>query len=166
MKSENLANLILSAKGRHHYSYEALAKACGDVPSAGRLHQLAKYPLKTFPDPATVLGLARGCGVPPDEVIKASARSLGINLSDGDSDLIHVPGFSDLPIQVQETYRALGHQMTSLLPDGVKSSRFRSGGPEDDARIADELNELADAATAQARVYRTEAEHHAERARR
>lgn len=114
MMNPLLADLISDAKTRYSYSYESMAKACGGVPGSGRLHQLATKALKTFPDPDTINGLARGCRVSPLEVIKASARSLGINVSDDDQSLVHIPGFERLPVQVQDTFRDLGQQMGEL----------------------------------------------------
>lgn len=109
-----LAELILDTKDRNEYSYESLAKACGGVPGAGRLHQLATKEQKTFPDPETINGLARGCKVAPLEVIKAAARSLGLSVSDGATDNVHIHGYDLLPGKLKSTIQDLGEQVAEL----------------------------------------------------
>lgn len=109
-----LAELILATKDRNEYSYESLAKACGGVPGAGRLHQLATKEQKTFPDPETINGLARGCKVAPLEVIKAAARSLGLSVSDGAADNVHIHGYDLLPGKLKATIQDLGEQVAEL----------------------------------------------------
>lgn len=114
MMNPTLAELILDTKDRNEYSYESLAKACGGVPGAGRLHQLATKELKTFPDPETINGLARGCKVAPLEVIKAAARSLGLSVSDGAADNVHIHGYDLLPGKLKATIQDLGEQVAEL----------------------------------------------------
>ena len=128
-----LADLISDAKTRLGYSYESMSKACGGVPGAGRLHQLATKPLRTFPDPDTINGLARGCKVSPLDIIKASARSLGINVSDDDRDQVRIPGFDNLPPTVRDTFRDLGLQVGELAKragdgDGKATPHTDAGG--------------------------------------
>lgn len=128
-----LADLISDAKTRLGYSYESMSKACGGVPGAGRLHQLATKPLRTFPDPDTINGLARGCKVSPLDIIKASARSLGINVSDDDRDQVRIPGFDSLPPTVRDTFRDLGQQVGELAKragdgDGKATPHTDAGG--------------------------------------
>ncbi|GAA4914626.1 hypothetical protein [Nesterenkonia rhizosphaerae] len=69
-------DLIESLKGAR--TYEALAKDCGGTPSPGRIHQMAKSPMKVFPSPESLRGLAKGLGVRPSVVVKACAESLGL----------------------------------------------------------------------------------------
>lgn len=114
MMNPTLAELILDTKDRNEYSYESLAKACGGVPGAGRLHQLATKEQKTFPDPETINGLARGCKVAPLEVIKAAARSLGLSVSDGAADTVHIHGYDLLPGKLKSTIQDLGEQVSEL----------------------------------------------------
>ena len=109
-----LADLILETKARNGYSYESFAKACGGVPGAGRLHQLATKEQKTFPDPETINGLARGCKVSPMEVITAAARSLGLNVSDDAADSVHIHGYDQLPGKLKATIQDLGEQVAEL----------------------------------------------------
>ena len=128
-----LADLISDAKARLGYSYESMSKACGGVPGAGRLHQLATKPLRTFPDPDTINGLARGCKVSPLDIIKASARSLGINVSDDNRDQVRIPGFDNLPPTVRDTFRDLGQQVGELAKragdgDGKATPHTDAGG--------------------------------------
>lgn len=109
-----LAELILATKDRNEYSYESLAKACGGVPGAGRLHQLATKEQKTFPDPETINGLARGCKVAPLEVIKAAARSLSLSVSDDAADNVYMHGYDLLPGNLKSTIQDLGEQVAEL----------------------------------------------------
>ena len=70
-----LSELLNERKGDR--SYEALERDCGGVPKAARLQQIATKPPKTFPDPDSIRGLARGLRVPERVVLAAAAESLG-----------------------------------------------------------------------------------------
>lgn len=69
----NLAALIADRKGTR--SYDRLAEDCGGTPSSGRLHQMATRPLKNFPDPDSIRGMANGLGVTVTDIVMAAARS-------------------------------------------------------------------------------------------
>ena len=71
-----LSELLNERKGDR--SYEALERDCGGVPKAARLQQIATKPPKTFPDPDSIRGLARGLRVPERVVLAAAAESLGL----------------------------------------------------------------------------------------
>ena len=53
-----LSELIIEYRGGR--SNVDLARDCGGTPSDKRLHQLVNQPMKNFPDPETIRGLARG----------------------------------------------------------------------------------------------------------
>lgn len=127
-----LADLILETKARNGYSYESFAKACGGVPGAGRLHQLATKEQKTFPDPETINGLARGCKVTPMEVIRSAARSLGLNVSDGTADSVYIHGYDQLPGKLKATIQDLGEQVAELAQKAGDGSE-RSATPMNQA---------------------------------
>lgn len=76
----DLAELILANKGER--SYETLSRACGGVPTAGRLQQIAGRgrSLANFPDPPSIRGLARGLGVTELAVVVAAAQTLGLDV--------------------------------------------------------------------------------------
>lgn len=76
----DLADLI--AKHQGDRTLQQLSRDCGGVPKAARLHQLLREPQKTFPEPPTLLGLARGLGVPLRVVVHAAARSVGLAIDD------------------------------------------------------------------------------------
>lgn len=74
----NLAELIRIAKGDR--SYDQLARDSGGRPTSARLQQIATTnPLKNFPDPPTIRGLAAGLRVTQASVVLAAAESLGLD---------------------------------------------------------------------------------------
>lgn len=81
----NLSDLITERKAGR--SYEQLSKECGGTPTSKRLQQIATNDIKSFPDPETIRGLARGLKVSERAVLSAAAESLGIEGSAGDSKL-------------------------------------------------------------------------------
>lgn len=83
-------------------SYEQLSKACGGLPTAKRLHQLATAPIKNFPDPDTIRALSKGLGVTESTVVLASAESLGLD--------VHTPNM----------WAALLPAGTELIPDHMR----------------------------------------------
>jgi hypothetical protein len=96
----DLQELIGLRKGDR--SYEQLSKACGGLPTAKRLQQLATAPIKNFPDPATIRSLSKGLGVTESTVVLASAASLGLE--------VHTPSM----------WAALLPAGTELIPDHMR----------------------------------------------
>lgn len=96
----DLQELIGLRKGDR--SYEQLSKACGGLPTAKRLHQLATAPIKNFPDPDTIRGLSKGLAVTESTVVLASAASLGLD--------VHTPTM----------WAALLPAGTELIPDHMR----------------------------------------------
>ena len=72
---DGIERLILDRKGDR--TYDRLSRDCGGVPSDKRLHQMATRPIRNFPDPDTIQGLARGLNVSALSVLVAIANSLG-----------------------------------------------------------------------------------------
>jgi hypothetical protein len=108
-----LQYLIQDHKGDR--SYAKLAADCGLLsPTAGRsVHKLAHNSIRSFPDPDTITGLARGLRVTPLEVLKAAAVSVGISVdATPDEDLV-IPGGGKLPAEA----RALVLNMAEQLLD-------------------------------------------------
>lgn len=74
----NLSDLIATHRGDR--SYAALARDCGGAPASERLRQLVTAPIRNFPDPPTIKGLATGLRLPESEVVLAAAESLGLEV--------------------------------------------------------------------------------------
>lgn len=106
--------MVSSVKEARGYTYDTFAKACGGVPARQRLFQLINAPLKNFPDPETIRGLALGTGYSVTDIILAAARSLGLSVRDTDPDSVRVSGLSALPASAREAYLHLGRELTSL----------------------------------------------------
>lgn len=88
----DLQHLLAQRKGTR--SYERLSRDCGGNPGAKRLQQLGTQPIKNFPDPPTVEGLARGLGVTRTEVVLACARSLGVAVEHDDALSLDTAGLT------------------------------------------------------------------------
>jgi len=114
----DLRTLVLDGKGDR--SFDRVSSDCGGVPTGKRLQQIATTPLKTFPDPASIRGLARGLGVSQQDVILASARSLGLSVA-GD----HTKGALVLS-DIDELDGDSRQVLTSLARTLVRLSRDRS----------------------------------------
>ncbi|WP_313812398.1 hypothetical protein [Glutamicibacter sp.] len=117
MQGQTLASLIEEARysspGKP-LSYDSLAKACGGKPSAGRLQQIVSGKLKNFPDPESIQGLMSGTGRTAEEIVLASARSLGLPVGDNPSDSVFVPGLSALPESALEVVKSLTRELVNL----------------------------------------------------
>lgn len=108
-----LQDLIVDQKAGR--SYEQLSKDCGGTPTAGRLQQIATTTLKSFPDPETIAGLARGLRVSSRAVLLAAAESLGLDVASGSRFEEYLPsGLDDL--LPEQTDAALA-MVTTLLRD-------------------------------------------------
>ncbi|MHA7144221.1 hypothetical protein ACX80U_05835 [Arthrobacter sp. TmT3-37] len=110
MSGETLRNLILDRKGSR--SYERLARDCGGVPKANRLHAMVANGLNNFPDPATIRGLSRGLNVSITTIVLACARSVGLPVSEsGDSDELVLQGAGALPADSKELLVNMSRQL-------------------------------------------------------
>ena len=132
MQATNLATLIANAKGSR--SYDRVAADCGGTPTAARLQQLATKPLKNFPDPDTIRGLARGLSTSVTEVIAASAASLGLTLHLGaDPDALVIGGAASLPPAAREAVTVVAREMLKL---SVANNEPQRAGGEHEQRSA------------------------------
>lgn len=117
MQEKTLGDLIEAARhvrSEKSLSYVELAKACGGKPTAARLQQYVTGALKNFPDPESILGLAKGTQYSPKEIILASARSLGLNIESDPEDLIFISGISTLPPSASESLMSIGRELVNL----------------------------------------------------
>ncbi|WP_432794458.1 hypothetical protein [Rhodococcus ruber] len=136
-----LAGLIADRKGTR--SYDRLSDDCGGTPSSGRLHQMATKPLKNFPDPESIRGMAQGLGVTVTDIVMASARSLELPVYTGnDPSALSIGGAGDLDDSSKEALATVAREfirLTSQRDEGaedgsgteeVPQSRPQAGGPE------------------------------------
>ncbi|WP_138414762.1 hypothetical protein [Sinomonas gamaensis] len=117
MSQQDLASLLADVKSARRWSFEAMSRACGGVPTGKRLFQLINSPLKNFPDPDTIRGLQRATGASATEIVMAAARSLGLDVSESDPDALHIPGISHAPDSTREALLALGREVSALVGD-------------------------------------------------
>lgn len=104
-----LRELILNRKGTR--SFDDLSKACGGSPTGKRLHQLVSRPMKNFPDPDTIKGLARGLNVSQTEVLLAAARSLGLRVTEADDTVLVLQEAGTLPQDRQELLMSISRAL-------------------------------------------------------
>lgn len=117
MQEKTLGDLIEAARhvrSEKSLSYAELAKACEGKPTAARLQQYVTGVLKNFPDPESILGLAKGTGNSPKEIVLASARSLGLNIESDPEDQIFINGISTLPPSAAESLMSIGRELVNL----------------------------------------------------
>lgn len=132
MQATDLATLIANAKGGR--SYDRIAADAGGVPTSARLQQLATKPLKNFPDPDTIRGLARGLSTSVTEVVAACAASLGLSMHLGaDPDALVIGGAASLPPSAREAITAVAREMLKL---GVAHDEPQEAGGEHEQRSA------------------------------
>lgn len=115
MSQQDLASLLADVKAVRRWSYEAMSRACGGVPTGKRLFQLINSPLKNFPDPDTIRGLQRATGASVTEIVLAAARSLGLDVTSSDPDALHIPGISRAPDSTREALLALGREVSAIV---------------------------------------------------
>lgn len=109
-----MADLDLPGLIRAHISDRSvvqLARDCGGTISPPRLHQMLKQPMRAFPDPDTIRGLARGLGVSVSDVIDACAGSLGLHTSHDD---LVIPGGGNLPPSSREVLLRVADELRRL----------------------------------------------------
>lgn len=123
---QNLAALILDRKGDR--SFSKLSEDCGGQPAGRRLQQFATRPIKNFPDPETIPGLARGLGVTTTEVILASARSLGIKVTASDAEALTLADAGKLPTDAQEALQQLTRAMLKMNSGDPRVRHLRPVG--------------------------------------
>lgn len=110
MAGETLRDLILDRKGTR--SYERLARDCGGVPKANRLHAMVANGMNNFPDPDTIRGLSRGLNVSVTSIVLACARSVGLPVSEGgEPDELVLQGAGSLPAESKELLVSMSRQL-------------------------------------------------------
>lgn len=117
----NLSELIDTHRGGR--SYVELARDCGGAPTDKRLQQLVRKPIRNFPDPPTVMGLARGLRVSQSAVVLAAAESLGLNVGSSMPRLVEL-----LPAGTQD----LTEQQAAAIAHLVRTIVDRDEGAGDD----------------------------------
>jgi hypothetical protein len=129
----NLAVLIADRKGTR--SYDRLAEDCGGTPSSGRLHQMATRPLKNFPDPDSIRGMANGLGVTVTDIVMAAARSLDLPVYTGnDPSALSIGGAGTLPDSAKEA-------LTSVAREFIKLTSQHETDGEADAQVTESRTE-------------------------
>lgn len=113
----NLSDLIDTHKGRR--SYPELSRDCGGAPTGKRIQQLVRDPIKNFPDPPTVVALAKGLRVPQRVVVLAAAESLGLDVHDTSPRVLQLMpgGAGELS---EEQAAAVAHLVDVIVNDPVR----------------------------------------------
>jgi hypothetical protein len=114
MSQPDLGALLADVKAARGWSFEAMSRACGGVPTGKRLFQLINSPLKNFPDPDTIRGLQRATGASTTEIVMAAARSLGLDVTETDPDALHVPGISGASDAARQALLEIGWELSTL----------------------------------------------------
>lgn len=91
-----------------------LSRDCGGVPTQSRLQQISTAPIKLFPDPDTIKGLARGLNVTVGEIVAVCARDLGLNVGTADESALVLAGARDLPESAQSVLIAVSREFQHL----------------------------------------------------
>lgn len=136
-----IERLILDRKGAR--SYERLSRDCGGVPSDKRLHQMVTRPIKSFPDPPTIQGLAQGLNVSVMQVLAALAKSLGINVtSTDDPDSLLIVGAGRLPQSAQDLLLSMAREMLYLQDESDHSEDEEKAPAQEELDLAAFKGEL------------------------
>jgi len=138
--TENLTLGQLIDARRGNRSYEALARDCGGTPGAKRLQQLAKKPVRNFPDPDSIRALALGLGASVTTVVMACARSLGLTVNTGDDPTSLVIGqAAQLPAAARDAIIAVAREMLKLQSVADKPTplqQLKQAAPVDEPAAA------------------------------
>lgn len=119
-ESAALRTLIRNRRGDRNNA--ELSRDCGGIPTQSRLQQITTMPIKVFPDPATLKGLARGLNVSVWEVVSACAKDLGLGGGGpGDSDLF-LAGARDLPESSQRLLISMSRELQDLAAKAKSSN--------------------------------------------
>ena len=112
--SEGKAVRGLIASRRGDRNNAELSRDCGGIPTQSRLQQLANNPIKVFPDPDTIRGLARGLNVTIEQVISACASDLNLPMGAPDDSALVLGGARYLPETSQQILVSLSREMQRL----------------------------------------------------
>lgn len=131
VENPTLQALVADRKGGR--SYEQLAALSGGRLSRARIQQIATREMKAFPDAATLAGLARALDVPVQEVVLATARSLGLEVRGGTSgDALLVPGGKNLSAPAQDALLTMARELSK---SGARNDERSASGEERGARV-------------------------------
>lgn len=118
-ESKALQSLIRNLRGDRNNV--ELSRDCGGIPTQSRLQQISTSPIRLFPDPETILGLARGLNVTVGEVVGACAKDLGLNMGGPDESALVLAGARDLPDSAQNLLVNMSRELQSAYR--AKASR-------------------------------------------
>lgn len=111
-ESSSLRSLIRNLRGDRNNL--ELSRDCGGYPTQSRLQQISTAPIKLFPDPDTIRGLARGLNVTVAEVLGACAKDLGLNVGTPDESALVLAGARELPESSQAVLIAVSREFQHL----------------------------------------------------
>lgn len=117
-EGQSLRGLIKNLRGDRNNL--ELSRDCGGIPTQSRLQQISTAPIKLFPDPDTIRGLARGLNVTVGEVIGACARDLGLNMGGPDESALVLAGARDLPESSQTLLISMSRELQNLAGSRVQ----------------------------------------------
>lgn len=127
----NLSELIETHRGGR--TYADLARDAGGAPSGERFRQLLNQPMKNFPDPPSVKGLAKALKVPRSVVILAAAQSLGLDVDRPGARIVELlPAKASRLTEIQAA--AVAHLVEVMVAD--------DGAQAIGQRLADEATSL------------------------
>lgn len=107
-----LRNLIHTRRGDR--TNLDLSKDAGGIPTQSRWQQLANKPMKLFPDPDTIRGIARALNVTVEQVISACAADLDLPMGTPDESALVLGGARSLPESSQQLLVTLSREMLRL----------------------------------------------------
>lgn len=130
VENPTLQALVTDRKGDR--SYERLAALSGGRLSRARIQQIATRELRSFPDAATLAGLAQALDVPVQEVVLATARSLGLEVRGGvHGDALLVPGGKRLSSPAQDALLTMARELSKA---GARDGEREATSVERDAQ--------------------------------
>lgn len=132
VEDPTLQALVADWKGDR--SYEQLAALSDGRLSRARIQQIATREMKAFPDAATLAGLAQALDVPVQEVVLATARSLGLEVRGGASgDALLVPGGKKLSTPAQDALLTMARELSKAgATDGERDAARVDGDAQRD----------------------------------
>lgn len=108
-RDQRLQTLITTRKGDR--SYERLSRDCGGKPTRNAIQKIVKTEMRAFPDKETIQGLCRGLPATIEEVLNASAISMGLIDRAKESDGLVLNGAGRLPARTRGILVALSDEL-------------------------------------------------------
>ncbi|MFC7860729.1 hypothetical protein ACFQ9D_12165 [Arthrobacter koreensis] len=132
---EGLEALLLNRKGDR--TWDEVARDCGNVITGKRLQQMGgSKPIKNFPDPPTVKGLARGLNSTVTEILVACARSLGLRAEDPVAGALVLHGAASLPESSKDLLRSMSSEL-QFLNDELQREREAEDTPRNSGNVVE-----------------------------